>query len=103
MWKSRCASLRAAPRGRSRLFRLVAITRSIEPPSSSGRDEIRIDRRDRQPPPHRLRGIPGLAFSGLDAAADAALCEFAARSHRGPELRPRMAARLRQAAAAALV
>ncbi len=54
---------------------------------------------------------PGRAFvalswpacRGLDRAAGAALPQFAARPDRGADLRPRMAARLRQAAAAALV
>src|ERR1700730_323503 len=67
------------------------------------RDEVRIDRRYRQPAACRLRGIPGLARAGVDPAADAPLCESAARPHRGPDLWPRVAARLRQAAAATLV
>ena len=46
---------------------------------------------------------PGPACRGLDRAADAALPQSAARPDRGADLRPRMAARLRQAAAAAMV
>src|SRR5262249_58770197 len=48
-------------------------------------------------------GRPGGGGRGLDGAADAALSESAARSHRGAHLWPRMAARLRQAAALAVV
>src|SRR6202035_2393040 len=47
--------------------------------------------------------LPGAAFDRLDGAADAALRQPAARSDRGPDLRPRVAVRLRQAAAAAVV
>src|SRR5215471_14573941 len=43
------------------------------------------------------------AYGGMDHPADPALPEFAARPDRGAGLRPRMATRLRQAAAAALV
>src|SRR5262249_60486463 len=50
-----------------------------------------------------LRRFPAAARRGLDGAADAALSESAARSHRGAHLWPRMAARLRQAAAVAVV
>ena len=50
-----------------------------------------------------LRRLLGAACRGLDRAAGAALPQFAARPDRGAGLRPRMAARLRQAAAAALV
>src|SRR5450759_4162242 len=58
---------------------------------------------DRRPSGAGLCRLPGPACRGLDRAADAALPQFAARSDRGADLRPRMAARLRQAAAAALV
>src|ERR1700722_9551677 len=84
-----------ARRGGWRPFRLVAITLIDRAPAFfSGPNEVRIDRHDWQPTPQRLCGFPGVAFSDLDAAAGAPLRESAARSHRGPELRPRMAARL---------
>ncbi len=62
-----------------------------------------IDRGGRRPSEGGVRGIPGPSPGGLDPAAVAALSEPAARPDRGADLRPRMAARLRQAAAAAVV
>ncbi len=59
--------------------------------------------------PHRRRAgtrsgrHPAAACGGVDRAAGAVLPQSAARSDRGADLRPRMAARLRQAAAAAVV
>src|SRR5262249_6002393 len=65
--------------------------------------DVGIDRHHRAPPAGGLRRVPGAARCRLDGAADAALSESAARSHRGADLWPRMAARLRQAAAVAVV
>ena len=50
-----------------------------------------------------ISGVPGAACGGLDRAAGGVFPQSAARSDRRPALRPRMAARLRQAAAAAVV
>ena len=57
----------------------------------------------RRPSEGGVRGIPGPSPGGLDPAAVAALSEPAARPDRSADLRPRMATRLRQAAAAAVV
>src|SRR3981189_1471769 len=65
--------------------------------------DVGIDRHDRAPPAGRVCGVPRAACAGLDRAAGAALSQSAARPDRGPHLRPRMATRLRQAAAAAVV
>src|SRR4029077_3882278 len=64
---------------------------------------LRLHRPDRGGAAGGVRRLPRLAFRGLDRAADAALRQPAARPDRGADLWPRMAARLRQAAAAAVV
>ncbi len=66
-------------------------------------EQTRPDRLYRRPAAGGVCRLPGAAFDRLDGAADAALRQPAARSDRGPDLRPRVAARLRQAAAAAVV
>src|SRR4029079_5350867 len=50
-----------------------------------------------------LFGVPGASCRGLDGAAGGVFSQSAARFDRGVALRPRMATRLRQAAALALV
>src|SRR5438105_14973088 len=65
--------------------------------------DVWIDRHHRAPAGGRLCRLPRAPSRDLDGAAGAALSQSAARSHRGADLRPRMAARLRQAAAAAVV
>ncbi len=64
---------------------------------------FRIRHRSGTPAGRGPGGILRIAFRGVDAAAGAPLPQPAARSHRGPRLWPRVAARLRQAAAAAVV
>src|SRR3984893_7324725 len=75
----------------------------IPRPRGSGPFDVGIDRHHRAPSADGLRRVPGAARRRLDRAADAALSQSAARSHRGADLWPRMAARLRQAAAVAVV
>src|SRR5262249_60940961 len=65
--------------------------------------EVGIDRHHRAPSTGGLRRVPRAARGRLDGAADAALSESAARPYRGADLWPRMAARLRQIAAIAVV
>src|SRR5262249_11457450 len=65
--------------------------------------DVGIDRHHRAPSTGGLRRVPRAARGRLDGAADAALSESAARPHRGADLWPRMAARLRQIAAVAVV
>src|SRR5215472_343881 len=57
--------------------------------------DVGIDRHHRAPSTGGLRRVPRAARGRLDGAADAALSESAARPHRGADLWPRMAARLR--------
>ena len=64
---------------------------------------IKSHRRHRAASGRNIPGVPGAARPGLDGAAGAVLPQPAARPDRGSALRPRMAARLRQAAAAAVV
>src|SRR5262245_62852489 len=72
-------------------------------PGGSGPFDVGIDRHHRAPSAGGLCRVPRPARGGLDGAADAALSESAARPHRGADLWPRMAARLRQIAAIAVV
>src|SRR5580698_6814538 len=63
----------------------------------------RLHRLDRGGAAGGVRRVPHPAFRGLDRSADLALRQPAARPDRGANLWPRVAARLRQAAAAAVV
>src|SRR5262245_21034745 len=75
----------------------------VSPGKAVRRADAGIDRHHRAPSTGGLRRLPGAARRGVDGAADAALSQSAARSDRGADLWPRVAARLRQVAAAAVV